>query len=193
MIITIEGGDQAGKKTQAGLLAKALNSKKIKTKILSFPDYKTSIGKEIYNFLHGKRKFPSQVIHCLLAVNRYEKLFEIKKANSKNSVVIMNRYYESNLVYGIVNGMNLKWLESLDSKLPKSDLVIVLDVSQKESFNRKKSKRDRFEKNKQFSETISKTYKKLAKKYHWKIINATGSKHDIHQSIMKVVLKRIKK
>ena len=193
MIITIEGGDQAGKKTQAGLLAKALNSKKIKTKILSFPDYKTSIGKEIYNFLHGKRKFPSQVIHCLLAVNRYEKLFEIKKANSKNSVVIMNRYYESNLVYGIVNGMNLKWLESLDSKLPKSDLVIVLDVSQKESFNRKKSKRDRFEKNKQFSQKISKTYKKLAKKYRWKIINATGSKQEIHQSIMKVVLKRIKK
>ena len=193
MIITIEGGDQAGKKTQTSLLAKALNSKKIKTKILSFPDYKTPIGKEIYNFLHGKRKFPSQVIHCLLAVNRYEKLFEIKKANSKNSVVIMNRYYESNLVYGIVNGMNLKWLESLDSKLPKSDLVIVLDVSQKESFNRKKSKRDRFEKNKQFSQTISKTYKKLAKKYRWKIINATGSKQDIHQSIMKVVLKRIKK
>jgi len=193
MIITIEGGDQAGKKTQAGLLAKALNSKKIKTKILSFPDYKTPIGKEIYNFLHGKRKFPSQVIHCLLAVNRYEKLFEIKKANSKNSIVIMNRYYESNLVYGIVNGMNLKWLESLDSKLPKSDLVIVLDVSQKESFNRKKSKRDRFEKNKQFSQTISKTYKKLAKKYRWKIINATGSKQDVHQSIMKVVLKRIKK
>jgi len=193
MIITIEGGDQAGKKTQASLLAKALNSKKIKTKILSFPDYETPMGKEIYNFLHGKRKFSPHVIHCLLAANRYEKLFEIKKANSKNSIVIMNRYYESNLVYGIVNGMNLKWLESLDSKLPKSDLVIVLDVSQKESFNRKKSKRDRFEKNKQFSQKISKTYKKLAKKYRWKIINATGSKQDIHQSIMKVVLKRIKK
>ena len=105
----------------------------------------------------------------------------------------MNRYYESNFVYGIVNGMNLKLLESLDSKLPKSDLVIVLDVSQKESFNRKKSKRDMFEKNKQFSQKISKTYKKLAKKYRWKIITATGSKQDIHQSIMKVVLKRIKK
>ena len=193
MIITIEGGDQAGKKTQVGLLAKALNSKKIKTKILNFPDYKTPIGKEIYNFLHGKKKFPSHVIHCLLAANRYEKLFEIKKANSKNSIVIMNRYYESNFVYGIVNGMNLKWLESLDSNLPKSDLVIVLDVSQKESFNRKKSKRDRFEKNKQFSQKISKTYKKLAKKYRWKIINATGSKQEIHQSIMNVVLKRIKK
>ena len=193
MIITIEGGDQAGKKTQTGLLAKALNSKKIKTKILSFPDYKTPIGKEIYNFLHGKRKLPSHVIHCLLSANRYEKLFEIKRANSKNSIVIMNRYYESNFVYGIVNGMNLKWLESLDSNLPKSDLVIVLDVSQKESFNRKKSKRDKFEKNKQFSQKISKTYKKLAKKYHWKIINAAGSKQDIHQSIMKVVLKRIKK
>ena len=57
MIITIEGGDQAGKKTQTALLAKTQKKKKIKTKIFSFPDYKTPIGKEVSNFLHGKRKF----------------------------------------------------------------------------------------------------------------------------------------
>ena len=191
MIIVIEGSDQAGKKTQSALLAQALRARKLKVKIFSFPDYTTPLGKEINNFLHGKRKFPSQVIHCLLAANRWEKLQEIKKAQSESSVLIMNRYYQSNLVYGVVNKLNLKWLQNLDEGLPKADLVIVLDVSQKESFNRKKSKRDKFEKDRKFLEQISKTYRKLAKKLGWKLVDASRTKEEVHQSIMEILAKKI--
>ena len=191
MIVTFEGGDQAGKKTQSALLAKRLKSLKIKTKLFSFPDYSTPIGKEIDKYLHGKRTFPPQTIHTLLAANRWEKVDEIKKAQEKNSVVIMNRYAESNLVYGLANGLKLPWLEGLDAGLPKSDLVIVLDVPQNESFKRKKQNRDRFEKNAKFSQTISRTYRKLAKKKRWKIIDATRSKDDVHQDIMRVFSKKI--
>ena len=191
MIIVFEGGDQAGKKTQSTLLEKKLKSAKIKTKLFSFPDYSTPIGKEIDQYLHGKRKFSPQVIHCLLAANRWEKVDEIKKAQQRNSIIIMNRYRESNLVYGLVNGLKLDWLENLDLGLPKSDLVIVLDVPQTESFSRKRSNRDRFEKNKDFSQNISRTYKNMAKKNKWKIIDATKSKQEVHQSIMKIFGKKI--
>ncbi len=191
MIIVIEGGDQAGKKTQSQLLANALRKRKIKTKVFSFPDYSTPIGKEIKKYLNGKRKLPVQVVHCLLAANRWEKLKEIKDAISKNSVLILNRYYQSNLVYGLVNGMKLDWLENLDAGLPKADLVILLDVTQKESFNRKKTKRDQFEKNREFSKKISRAYRLLARKKHWKIINASGSKIQVHQEILKVFAKKI--
>ena len=191
MIIVFEGGDQAGKKTQSILLEKKLKSAKIKTKLFSFPDYSTPIGKEIDQYLHGKRKFPPQVIHCLLAANRWEKADEIKKAQQKNSVIIMNRYRESNLVYGLVNGLKLNWLENLDTGLPKSDLVIVLDVPQTESFKRKRLDRDRFEKNRAFSQKISKTYRKVSKQKKWKIVDATKSKHDVHEDIMKIFGKKI--
>ena len=191
MIIVFEGGDQTGKKTQSALLEKKLKLAKIKTTLFSFPDYSTPIGKEINKYLHGKRKFPPQVIHCLLAANRWEKLDEIKKAQQKNSIVIMNRYRESNLVYGLVNGLKLEWLENLDSGLPKSDLVIVLDVPQTESFSRKRSNRDRFEKNKDFSNKISKTYRKMAVKKKWKIVDATKSKQEVHEDIMKIFGKKI--
>jgi len=193
LIIVIEGSDQAGKKTQSELLARALKARKLRTKIFSFPDYTTPLGKEIDSFLHGNRKFPPQVIHCLLAANRWEKLQEIKKAHSENSVLIMNRYYQSNLVYGVVNNLNLKWLQNLDEGLPKADLVIVLDVSQKESFNRKRSKRDRFEKDRKFLEQISKTYRNLAKKLDWKLVDASRTKEEVHQSIMEVLSKKIAK
>ncbi|QLH05382.1 dTMP kinase [Nitrosopumilus oxyclinae] len=199
MIIVIEGGDQAGKLTQSILLEKALKKRKIKTKLFHFPDYETPIGKEIRKYLDGKRKFPPQVIHCLLAANRWEKLDAILAAEEKNSVLIMNRYYQSNLVYGLANGLKQKWLESLDEGLPKADLVILLDVTQKESFSRtpqnkiggKKMKRDKFEKNKEFSTKISNLYRTVAKKKHWKIIDATMTKEEIHEEILKIFSKKL--
>jgi len=148
MIIALEGTDQAGKKTQTAMLAKALKAQKIKTAVFDFPDYSTVIGKEINSYLHGKRKFPPEIIHYLYAANRWEKLEEIKKSAAKNSILIMNRYYHSNLVYGIANGLKEKWLQKLEEGLPKADLVIILDASQSDSFSRKKSKIAGFEKNK---------------------------------------------
>lgn len=190
MIIVIEGGDQAGKKTQTALLEQALKKQKIKTKTFSFPDYTTPIGKEIKKYLSGNIRFPPQVIHCLLSANRWEKLHDIQDAQSKNSVLIMNRYYHSNLVYGLANGMKQDWLENLDSGLPKGDLVILLDVTQSESFKRKRHNRDKFEKNKNFSQRISKLYRSVAKKKGWKIIDASRSKQEVHNEILKTFAKK---
>ena len=191
MIIALEGSDQAGKKTQTVMLSKALKAQKIKTAVFDFPDYSTIIGKEINNYLHGKRKFPPEIIHYLYAANRWEKLEEIKKSAAKNSILIMNRYYHSNLVYGIANGLKEKWLQSIEDGLPKADLVIVLDVSQNESFSRKKSKRDKFEKDKEFSKKISQIYRRLAKKHRWKLIDASGPKQETHKEILKIIFKKI--
>ena len=103
----------------------------------------------------------------------------------------MNRYYHSNLVYGLANGMKEKWLDNLDVGLPKADLVILLDVTQKESFNRQKTKRDKFEKNEEFLRKISRIYKITAKKKRWKIIDATKSKQEVHEEILKTFAKKI--
>jgi dTMP kinase len=191
MIIVVEGFDQAGKKTQSKLLAKFLKTKNMKSKIFNFPDYATPIGKEIRRYLGGKRSFPPQVIHCLLAANRWEKAKEIRDALSENYVVIMNRYYQSNLVYGTVNGLDMKWLENLDSGLPKEDLVFLLDVNVTDSFSRKKERRDKFEENVEFAQKITGTYRKLAKQFGWHIVNASRHKQAVHQDIRQIVLKHI--
>ena len=192
MIIVIEGFDQAGKRTQSELLAKFLKARKLKYKIFSFPDYTTPIGKEIKHYLSGKRKFPSQVIHCLLAANRWEKLKEIQDALSKNYILIMNRYYQSNLVYGKANGQDLKWLLNLDSGLPKENVVILLDVKSKDSFLRKKTLRDKFEKDKEFAKKIIYTYRTLAKKFGWKIVNASQTQEQVHKAVKEIALRYIK-
>ena len=129
------------------------------------------------------------MIHCLLAANRWEKSKEIEKFLSKDYVLIMNRYYQSNLVYGITNGLELEWLSSLDAGLPKENLVIVLDVKPKESFNRKKIQRDKFEKNKDFAQKIVHNYRILAKELGWEIVDASQTKSKVHKDVMEVVLR----
>ena len=191
MIVVIEGADQAGKLTQSTLLYKTLKKMKIGTKIFHFPDYDTPIGHNIKKCLNENKKVSPQVIHCLLSANRWEKLNDIVKAKEKYPVLIMNRYYHSNLVYGQANGLKQKWLENLDDGLPRADLVILLNITQEESFRRQKTHRDNFEKNKEFLENSSKLYLSTAKKKHWKIIDALQSKDEIQDEILKTVLKRL--
>jgi dTMP kinase len=193
MIIVVEGFDQAGKKTQSKLLANFLKTRNIKSKIFNFPDYATPIGKEIKRYLSGKRTFSPQVIHCLLAANRWEKLKEINEALSENFVVIMNRYYQSNLVYGTVNDLDMNWLQNLDKGLPKEDLVILLDVNPRDSFSRKKDRRDKFEENEAFAQKITQTYRKLAKEFGWHIVDASRHKQEVHKDVRQVVLKYIER
>jgi dTMP kinase len=87
--------------------------------------------------------------------------------------------------------MKQKWLENLDAGLPKADLVILLDVTQKESFRRQKTNRDKFEKNEEFLRKISNIYRATAKKKHWKIIDASKPKEEVHAEIMKTFSKKI--
>jgi len=101
-IIVIEGIDKAGKTTQANLLLNKLNSYKYHKYVkFDFPDYSTPVGKEIKQFLDGKRDYPDEVKMMLLSANRWEKSGEIERVIGNGKTIIMNRYYQSNLVYGI--------------------------------------------------------------------------------------------
>ena len=116
-----------------------------------------------------------------------EKIRREDQASKDNHVLVMNRYYHSNLVYGMANGLNESWLESLDEGLPKSDMVILLDVTQDESFRRKSTGRDKFESDDSFIRKVSRMYKTVAKRKHWKIIDAKMDRKKVHEQILSIV------
>lgn len=194
MIVAIEGFDQAGKTTQSRMLKKGLDKRGFSSIVFSFPDYNTQIGKQIKQYLNRTRKNPvPQVIHCLLSANRWEKLHNIQESQKEYDVLIMNRYIQSNLVYGAVNGLDKKWLANLDHGLPKADLVIVLDISRSDSFSRKKKKRDKFEKNQEFATKVTDTYKLFAKRFGWRTVDASYSKEEVHERVIEIVSNRLHK
>ena len=191
-IIVIEGTDKAGKATQSRLLMDALKLSGKICVIMDFPDYSTPIGVEIKTFLQGKRDYSNELKHLLLSANRWEKKNEIESMINNGTIIIMNRYYPSNLVYGISNGLNINWLLNLDKGLPREDIVIVLEVSPKLSNQRIVNGQDIFENDQKLLTEVHKNYRKLAKQFKWKIIDGEKSKEQVHQEVINVVRKFLK-
>lgn len=197
MIIAIEGIDQAGKHTQTQMLHRALKrQRKLSSKAIHFPIYDTPIGETIRQYLttaDSRRKpsrLPLQVLHCLQAANKWERLHYIQNYCRLYDVVIIDRYLASNVVYGMANGLERKWLAGLENGLPKADLTILLDISVDESFARRPASRDKFEKNKKFLNTVRAQYHKQAKKSDWKIIDAGRPQKDVHKDVLAHVLSK---
>ena len=190
-LIVLEGMDKAGKGTQCKLLNEYLNKNGKKSQVLDFPDYTTALGKEIRKFLNGKNNFPLEVQHMLLSANRWEKKETILNILNTGTTIIMDRYYQSNLVYGLSNGLDLDWLANLDKGLPKEDLVIILEISSNTSNTRVINHRDIFEKNNNLLIKVKKNYQKLAQIYGWYIIDGERSIKDVHQNICNLLRREI--
>ena len=190
MIIVIEGVDQAGKQTQALKLVSALENEGKTVRMFDFPDYETVVGEVIRNMLNSGKPIVPQVLHCLLAANRWEVASDIRR--SKHDILVMNRYTQSNLVYGLVNGMSREWLANLDDGIPKADIVVVLDIPVEESFRRKTNTRDVFEADMGFMKRVRETYLGLAEKRGWHVMDATGTIDYVHDEIMKFLGSKMK-
>lgn len=161
-------------------------------KMMDFPDYTTPVGKEIRSFLGGRRSYAIEVKHMLLSANRWEKRRDIESTIEKGTTIIMNRYYQSNLVYGISRGLNLNWLLNLDRGLPREDVVIVLEVSPDISYRRVPKDRDTFEMDQRLLTEVNKNYRKLANRFNWKLVNGEKISEEVHNEIMDIVIKILK-
>ena len=190
-IIVIEGTDKAGKTSQSRMLAETLKASGKVCVILDFPDYTTPIGVEIKAFLEGKRDYLSEVKHLLFSANRWEKKKEIESMLENGTIIVMNRYWQSNLVYGVANGMDTNWLLRLDKGLPKEDIVLVILVNPSISANRAEIQ-DLFESDSQLAAKAYKNYLKFAKQYRWKVVDGSKSKEQVHQEITKMIRKELK-
>lgn len=191
-IIALEGIDQSGKRTQTRLLAKRLKRLGFTVRTVSFPIYGTPSGKLIRRYLNGERAYSPQSLHMLYSLNRWENYQVIQDLLETTDFLIADRYTPSNLAYGISKGLDLKWLTELDRGLPDADIVIVLDVAVSASFSRKSEKRDVHERSTQLLSRVKASYRKLARKIGWKIIDSPGSVQDVELQVWKIVRDKFK-
>ena len=191
-IIALEGIDQSGKRTQIRLLAEELERKGARVGTISFPIYRSPSGRQIQRFLAGKQEYPATALHMLYSLNRWENQELITNLTEKSDFVIADRYYPSNLAYGVSRGLSLGWLQGLDRGLPTASLVIVLDVPVLSSFGRKSSGRDVHERDKKLLLRVGLTYRTLAKKLDWKMVDANRPVEEVHEAVWSIVRKRFR-
>jgi len=187
VLIAIEGIDAVGKQTQASILKAWFSSKGLTARILSFPAYETTIGKEINKFLAGLVNYPQEARAMLYAANRWEKKAELEALLSKTDAIIVNRYSGSNLAYGMSNGLKLEWLLHLEEGLPEPDLVLVLDASPARLVPRRGDKKDSYERNIALQEKARTSYLTLARKFGWTVVGADGGIEETSRAIISVI------
>ena len=191
-LIGIEGIDAVGKRTQTSILSAWLRSRGHDTRTVSFPDYGTPLGKEIRRFLLGSRSYPPEVRHMLFAANRWERKDELESMLSGGGVVIVNRYSESNLAYGVAAGLSLEWLVNLEAGLPKPDVVVVLDAPPAVLKERRGPNKDRYERNADLQERTRRAYLKLAGDFGWKVVDASGEREVTSRALIEAASDSLK-
>ena len=176
MLIAFEGLDQSGKETQARMLVASLRGQGRRVETLSFPDYATSIGREIGEALAGRREYGPDVMQLLYIANRFEHKPRILDWQAAGAVVICDRYLASSIAYGESQGLDAAWLADAQRFLPQPDLTFVLDIAPEISAVRKQANRDRYERAMPLLTRVRESYRRQARQAGWHLIDADRPK-----------------
>lgn len=101
-------------------------------------------GEMVKSFDHAN----ALVLQSLMLTNRFEVADEIERAvvvEGRN--VVLDRYSPSAFAYGMADGLDYKWIESIHTRLPKAHCVFI-DIPVEESFKRRPERTDAYEANK---------------------------------------------
>src|SRR5580704_10127189 len=128
VLIVFEGLDQSGKQTQAELLRDRFKAGGRRARLLSFPDYGTSIGEEIARALQGEREYGPDVMQLLYIANRYERKPDLRRWLDGGLILVCDRYVASSIAYGEAQGLDEAWLTDMQQFLPPASLTIMLDI-----------------------------------------------------------------
>ena len=178
-IIAFEGLDQSGKQTQAELLRDRLKEDGRKARLVSFPDYGTSIGEEIARALAGEREYGADVMQLLYVANRYERKPDLERWLDGGLVVVCDRYTASSVAYGEAMGLDPAWLADMQRQLPPAALTIMLEIAPDTAVKRKAVDRDRYERDLALQARVRESYRRQAAEQGWIVIDGERSKDAI--------------
>ncbi|OQA93037.1 MAG: Thymidylate kinase [Microgenomates group bacterium ADurb.Bin219] len=206
-LIVLEGLDGAGKATQAKLLLDYLQNSGSRTKYIEFPRYYSSfhggvIGRYLKGEFGGLKEINPYLASLTYALDRLTAREEMEDWLRNGNLVIANRYTSSSLAFQSV-GIKPEdkenfwdWLLEMEykvHKLPREDLVILLNLPPEFSLKKGKQKKNTSD-DPEYLKEVAETYLSLAGKFgHWRKIDCClrngklRSVKQIHEEIVKIL------
>ena len=191
LIIAFEGLDQSGKQTQAELLRDRLREDGHKSRLVSFPDYATSIGEELARALAGERDYGADVMQLLYVANRYERKPDLQRWLDGGLILVSDRYTASSIAYGEAFDLDAAWLTDIQKFLPPAALTIFLDINPETAVQRKAAGRDRYERDLAMQRRVRDSYKRLAATGGWVVLDGERPKDAIAADVFSAVTSRL--
>ena len=187
LLIAFEGLDQSGKQTQAEMLRDTLREGGRKARLVSFPDYATSIGEEIARALQGEREYGPDVMQLLYVANRYERKPDLVRWLEGGLILVSDRYTASSIAYGEAQGLDSRWLTEMQKFLPTAALTILLDIAPETAVQRKAVDRDRYERDLELQNRVRDSYHRQAAAADWIRIDGERAKDAIAADVLNAV------
>jgi len=187
LLIAFEGLDQSGKQTQAEMLRDRLKEDGRKSRLVSFPDYGTSIGEEIARALAGERDYDADVMQLLYIANRYERKADLKRWLDGGLILVSDRYQASSVAYGEAFGLDPVWLTDMQRFLPAASLTILLDIAPETAAKRKSSDRDKYERDLAMLERVRRSYQRQAAAQQWVVLDGERPKDAVAMDVFNAV------
>ena len=187
LLIAFEGLDQSGKQTQAEMLRDRLKQDGRKARVVSFPDYGTSIGEEIARALAGEREYEPDVMQLLYVANRYERKADLKRWLEGGLILVCDRYAASSVAYGEAFGLDPAWLIEMQRFLPRPALTILLDIAPETAAARKSADRDKYERDLAMLGRVRSSYQRQASANQWVVLAGERPKDAIATDVWAAV------
>jgi dTMP kinase len=199
LFITLEGGEGAGKTTQATIVNDYFQANNLKTLKIREPGI-TKVGDKVREIIREAPEPISPISELLLFSAARKELVEkvIMPAIKENKIIICDRFSDSTIAYqhyGRKIPMKIvQQIISLSTQNLKPDMTILLDIDFQLAMKRKKGNLDYLEKESvTFHKNIRNGYKKLAKlePKRWIEINASQEQEIISEEIISKIKKWI--
>jgi dTMP kinase len=187
LLIALEGLDQSGKQTQAERLRDRLKEDGRRARLVSFPDYGTSIGEEIARALQGEREYGADVMQLLYVANRYERKPDLRRWLDGGLILVCDRYTASSVAYGEAFGLDPAWLADMQKFLPPPALTVLLDIAPDTAARRKSADRDRYERDLALLGRVRDSYRRQAAARGWMVLDGERSKDEIAADVYAAV------
>lgn len=186
--IVIYGINNIGKTTQVRLLVRHLRKKGKAVEYVKYPVYSIKpSGVFIDEYLRRKKHqtISPEELQTWYALNRMQFEYRLKRWLNLGVCVVAEDYKGTGIAWGAATGVNLEWLEQLNKKQLNPDISILIDG---ERFLNSKEKDHKFEQDDDLTQTCRIIHRKLAKKYHWHIVDANQSIEKVHGDIVKLLV-----
>ncbi len=187
LLIAFEGLDQSGKQTQAETLRDRLKEEGRKARLVSFPDYGTSIGEEIARALAGERDYDADVMQLLYVANRYERKADLNRWLEGGLILVCDRYMASSVAYGEAFGLDAAWLADMQRFLPRPALTILLDIAPETAAKRKSTDRDKYERDLAMLGRVRASYQRQAAAHNWVVLDGERDKSAVATDVFAAV------
>lgn len=197
LLITLEGPDGSGKTMQMDLLEQALLAQGYPV-LRSREPGGTAIGEAIRGVILDPQysEMDPMTEALLYAASRAQHVAEkIKPALEKGSIVLLDRFLDSSLVYqGIGRGMTIETIEEINRFATgglQPDITLMVYIDYEEGLRRKKAQKgslDRMEQQQElFHRRVNEGYLTLAHRYpdRIKLIDGAREPQKVHQDILK--------